>query len=257
VERRYRLPRLALVQDGRLQAWKARKVAQQTTHLSVDAVAFVKRHIATTAIRNRLPQLPALIHEALLRCDPDQAAGVEEVALNARGVWFDHRHSTATTELTASLDTPDALDLEASVSDLAVHLGRLGDTRSLQNRRATALGMLANPQRTLDLLRGADAADQQAQQSQRAGSEDHHDNVLNPATRCPATLYLHIDHDDLQAHAAAGGGAGVGTVEKLGAATLRLLQEWLARANGVTIRPVLDMTRLEGGRPARPTRLDA
>ena len=49
VELRHRLPRLwALVQDGRLQAWKARQVAQASTQLSADAVAFVDRHLAVT-----------------------------------------------------------------------------------------------------------------------------------------------------------------------------------------------------------------
>ena len=65
----------------------------------------------------------------MLRCDPDRAAGIEQAALDARGVWFDHRASTATTDVTARLDTLDALDLQASVGDLAGLLGRLGDDR--------------------------------------------------------------------------------------------------------------------------------
>ena len=49
VELCHRLPRLwTLVQDGRLQAWKARQVAKATTQLSREAVAFVDRHLAVT-----------------------------------------------------------------------------------------------------------------------------------------------------------------------------------------------------------------
>ncbi len=56
VELCYRLPRLwALVQDGRLQAWKARQVARATTQLSAAAVVFVDRHLAVTARHNRIP----------------------------------------------------------------------------------------------------------------------------------------------------------------------------------------------------------
>src|SRR5689334_10266771 len=56
VELCYRLPRLwALVQDGSLQAWKARQVARATTQLSAAAVAFVDRHLAATARSNRIP----------------------------------------------------------------------------------------------------------------------------------------------------------------------------------------------------------
>src|SRR6478672_12669021 len=96
VELCHRLPRLwALVQDGRLQAWKARRVARATTQLSADAVAFVDRHLAVTGQANRLPALGPVLHEARLRCDPDQAAAVEQAALDHRGVWLDHRESTA------------------------------------------------------------------------------------------------------------------------------------------------------------------
>ncbi len=120
VELCFRLPRLwALVQDGRLQAWKARLVARETSDLSREAVAFVDRHVATLGRRNRLPLLKAVVHEARMQCDPDQADAVEQLALERRGVWFDHRESTATTQVTARLDTLDALDLQQSVADLA------------------------------------------------------------------------------------------------------------------------------------------
>src|SRR4051794_14006988 len=154
VELCYRLPRLwALVQDGVLQAWKARQVARATTGLSPAAVAFVDAQVAVTGRHNKIPALGAVVHEARLQCDPDQAAGVEQAALDARGVWLDHRESTATTQLNARLDTLDALDLDNAVTDLATTMGTLGDDRPLDVRRATALGLLANPQRALDLFR--------------------------------------------------------------------------------------------------------
>src|SRR6476620_10726575 len=155
VELRYRLPRLwALVQSGDLQAWKARQVAKATTMLSREAVAFVDRHLAVTARSNRLPALNPVLHEARLRCDPDPAAAVEQNALDHRGVWLDHRESTTTTLVTARMDTLDALDLDGTVGDLASLLGRLGDHRHLDVRRASALGLLAHPQRALDLAAG-------------------------------------------------------------------------------------------------------
>ena len=97
-----------------------------------------------------------VLHEARLRCDPDQAAAVEQHALDHRGVWLDHRESTATTLVTARMDTLDALDLDATVGDLAGLMGRLGDHRHLDVRRASALGMLAHPQRALDLAAGTE-----------------------------------------------------------------------------------------------------
>ena len=73
LELRYRLPRLwALVQAGRLQAWKARKVAQRTTHLGPETVAFVDAQAAIAGAKNRLvPNLPGLIHQALIRFEPE------------------------------------------------------------------------------------------------------------------------------------------------------------------------------------------
>src|SRR6478735_6141235 len=182
VELRHRLPRLwALVQDGRLQAWKARQVAKATTMLSKEAVAFVDRHLAVTARSNRLPALNPVLHEARLRCDPDQAAAVEQNALDHRGVWLDHRESTATTLVTARMDTLDALDLDGTVGDLAGLLGRLGDHRTLEIRRASALGMLAHPQRALDLATGAEP-----------GASTP--TTLNGSR---GTLYLHVSLADL------------------------------------------------------------
>jgi hypothetical protein len=229
VELCHRLPRLwGLVQDGSLQAWKASQVARATTQLSAAAVAFVDRHLAVTARSNRIPVLNPVLHEARLRCDPDQAAAVEQNALEHRGVWLDHRESTATTLLTARLDTLDALDLDGTISDLAGVLGRLGDDRDLDIRRASALGMLAHPQRALDLAAGTDTGTQADPGSGRSG--------LNGSR---GTLYLHVSLADLATN---GGG---GRVEQLGTASLELLLGWLQRVTGVTVRPVLDPTRTE------------
>src|SRR3954451_11386349 len=156
VELCYRLPQLwALVQGGHLQAWKARTVATETTHLSKAAAGFVDAQLAAPARRNRLPGpggIRALVHQALLRCDPDRAAAVEQAARDRRGVWFDRRESVATTQLTAPLDTTDAVGLDATLTDLATLLGRLGDPTGTDPRRAHALGLLADPQHALNLL---------------------------------------------------------------------------------------------------------
>jgi hypothetical protein len=229
VELCFRLPQLwALVQSGRLQAWRARAVARETVGLSLESVAFVDRHVAVVAAKNRVPtlgKLRELVHEARLQCDPDQAAGIEQAALDARGVWFDHRESTATTLVTARMDTLDAIDLDASVDDLATTIGRLGDQRDLDVRRATALGMLAHPQRALDLVHG-----------EREGAEAS-DGPPRGLNGSKGTLYLHVSVADLATC------AGAGHVEKLGPATLELLADWLQRVRGVTVRPVLDPGR--------------
>jgi len=260
IELRHRLPRLwALVQDGRLQAWKARQVARATTQLTRPAVAFVDRHLAVTGKANRIPALGPVLHEARLHCDPDQALAVEQNALDHRGVWLDHRESTATTLLTArmdTLDTLDALDLDGSVSDLAGLLGRLGDDRDLDVRRASALGMLAHPQRALDLAAGTEPATEpnintvigaatDTAEATAAGARVAGDDATDPIglNGSHGTLYLHVSLADLAVATEINSGSS--RIERLGTASLALLRDWLQRLSGVTIRPVLDPARTD------------
>jgi hypothetical protein len=277
----YRLPRLwALVQAGSLQAWKGRQVAQLTMDVSPVAAGFVDRHLAFEAAKNRVPglgRLRALVHEALLQHDPEVAAAREEAALARRGVWFDHRDSTATTQLSATLDTLDALDLDNTLSDLADQLRQLGDTDPLDVRRAHALGALAHPQHLLDLTGGPDQAagpadGRDAGDGGDAGEGDNAGDggvvdttgagsserpVLRLRNKTTAHLYLHVSladliagqvgtlpdnppgTDDSQAGQDEEPRTATGWVEKLGPATLDLIRDWLTRADSIQLRAVL------------------
>jgi hypothetical protein len=104
-------------------------------------------------------------------------------------------------------------------------LGRLGDHRDLDVRRASALGMLAHPQRALDLVAGTQSAADAEPGSGFNGSR--------------GTLYLHVSLADLATN------TGSSRIEKLGTASLGLLRDWLQRLSGVSIRPVLDPTRAD------------
>ena len=238
VELRHRLPRLwALVQDGRLQAWKARQVARATTQLSRDAVAFVDRHLAVTARSNRLPALGPVLHEARLRCDPDQAAAVEQTALEHRGVWLDHRESTATT----LRDRP------------AGHPGRARPRRHrLRPGRAAGPARRHPGPRRAPRLRARDAGAPATRPRPRDRSDG--DGSARPPPRprtagtalngSRGTLYLHVSLADLATD------AGSSRVERLGTASLALLRDWLQRLSGVSIRPVLDPApHRQRGRP--------
>ena len=107
----------------------------------------------------------------------------------------------------------DALDLDATVGDLAGALGRLGDDRTLDVRRASALGLLAHPQRALDLATGTGT-----------GTDPGTGSGLNGSR---GTLYLHVT---LAALATTTGGSS--RVERLGTASLTLLRDWLPRLSG-------------------------
>ena len=223
----YRLPRLwDLVLSLQVPAWIARAIARETGDLSLEAAAFADRMIAATPHQIGRVAASRLVQEARLYFDPDRAVDDEQQALAKRGVWMRPGGAPATTDITMTLDTPDALLFDATVGRIAHDLHQLGDTDPLDLRRARAVGILADPQHALDLMSGRDGA-----------APSHATSV--------ATLYLHLGPGDLAADLA--GGTGVATIERFGAATTDLLTEWLTRhsaAGGVIqVRPVLDLHR--------------
>src|SRR4051794_36670069 len=160
--------------------------------------------------------------------------------------------SVATTQLTATLDTADALSLDATLTDLATLLGRLGDPTGIDIRRAHALGILADPQHALNLLThthidtgtnrdsGGDrdgATDAAPATGAAAGVGvvvDESTPTVRTAvtgwrpTRPRAVLYVHVSAADLAT------GTGGAWIEKLGPITLDLLATWLHATNGGT-----------------------
>ncbi|HSK32441.1 MAG TPA: DUF222 domain-containing protein [Propionicimonas sp.] len=233
LELAHRLPRLwDLVRDGRVPVWRARLIARETTDLSMEAAAFADRLIAATPTQIGSVHAARLVHEARLYFDPDRAVDAEQHALARRGVWVHPGDAPATTEVTMTLDTPDAWLFDQTVGRIAHDLGELGDPDTLQVRRARAVGILADPQHALDLMSG-------------------HDHPV-PSGSGVADLYLHLTPQDLAADLSdlsdlgdLDGGTGAVSSERLGAATTRLLTDWLTRhtAAGGTIRlrPVLDL----------------
>ena len=153
LELAYRLPRLwKRVLAGEVPVWRARLIARETTDLSSKAALFADRLIAATPRRIGQVQAARLVQEARLYFDPDRAVADEEEALAKRGVWLRHGSAPATTDVTMTLDTPDALLFDQTVTRIASDLRELGDTDELEVRRARAVGILADPQFALDLL---------------------------------------------------------------------------------------------------------
>ena len=63
-----------------------------------------------------------LVQEARLYFDPDRAVADEEEALAKRGVWLRYGGAPATTDVTMTLDTPDADLLDATIGRVAADL---------------------------------------------------------------------------------------------------------------------------------------
>ena len=157
VELKYRLPRVwARVQADDLEAWRARRVAEETFGLSFEAAAFVDAQIAPFAHRIGIAALERLIAEAIGRFMPDKAAEDAEKAADSRHFSIDHQQVSfgGTSQVTAELDLADALDLDTAVAKGAHELLTLGSTDSLDVRRSIAAGQIARNQLALDLTEG-------------------------------------------------------------------------------------------------------
>ena len=176
--------------------WRARAISRETHDLGIDAVAYADRLIAATPAKIGLVDAARLVDEARLYFDPDRALADEEHQLARRGVWVKHTGNPATTDVIMTLETPDALLFDQTVTRIAAELRDLGDTDHLDVRRAKAVGVIADPQYALDLMSGRDDA--------------------APTVGCSGgalDLFVHLTPADLAP------GTGAATVEKLGAMT--------------------------------------
>src|SRR3954453_13500852 len=155
----YRLPRLwEQVEAGVVPVWRGRAISRETHDLSREAVAFADRLISATPSKIGLVDAARLVQEARLYFDPDRAVADEGEKLPRRGVCLRHRGNPAPTDVVMTLDPPDALLFDQTVTRIAGELRDLGDTEPVDVRRARAVGILADPQYALDLMSGLDAA---------------------------------------------------------------------------------------------------
>lgn len=243
LELAYRLPRLwGRVRDGKVQVWRARRIASQTLALTQAAAAHVDQHLAPFAHRIGPAATERLVEEAIARFMPAEAAERAEAAADSRHVTVDHREATltGTSLLSGELDLADALDLDAALSEGAAALKELGSEQPLDARRAAALGYLARGQRVLEL------------------TSDEEPTAGPHATR-ELVLYVHL------AEAAITGGGtelGLARVENASGGLGHLLTAaqvatWCGvPGTKITIRPVIDLTaHLQVGSYEIPDRL--
>ncbi len=153
------------------------------------------------------------------------------------------------------LDEADLMAFDGTVSTMAATMGALGHPGSLDVRRANAVGILADPQRALDLLavdptdperpdpetrprrvprRGRDVRRAQPVRAPRRG----HDREQRAGE---AVLVLHLTDRDLLDGAPVPGHGGVARSDTLGPMLMGCLASWLFSAAKITIKPVLDI----------------
>ena len=218
--------------------WKARKIAQATHHLSQAAAASVDAQLADRigscgwrAIETAVAQAIATYDPHLLETREKQGRDAWGVRLFHRGVGTDGGDDWAgTSHLEVTGDTLDLTVFHDLVCEQAAQLKALGDTDTLDVRKAKAVGVIANRQAALDLGTLLDGS---------SGVEPG--QTVNQQSVAKTKLYLHLSLTDLLGLDDSDG-AGFGTVERFGPASIARIKDWAGRSR-VTIQPVLDMSR--------------
>jgi len=172
-------------------------------------------------ITPRLASLPRgralrLLRGYIALADPEEARERELKARTHRHVtlWDPSLESGPCRNLTGRLDVTDAVALDATLNQLAAVLAADGDLETIDQRRASALGILADPARAFQLLDGQDAPSQQK-----------------------ATLVVHLSDQAVISDLA------IGRVEGHGALTRDTWVELLGNTR-VTVRPVVDLNAI-------------
>jgi hypothetical protein len=150
---RHRLPRIwAQVQGGHGEPWKARTIATACLALSVDAAEIVDRRVAGIIDTVTPVRLERIVKAAVQQADPDGAPAAAETRANERGVWAGRADDHGTTTLYVRAATGDVIHFKATIRQIADALAQLGDSDTLPQRKAKAIGIIADPALSNELL---------------------------------------------------------------------------------------------------------
>jgi hypothetical protein len=243
---RHRLPLLwARIRVGQVKAWIGQQAAQATRDLSAEFVAEIDRAIAPYAHGLGWTRLEAIIQGIIIDVDPAAASDRAEQAALAQGVWVGQSTEHGIKDIHIKTEAPNAIWFDATIDRIADSLAALGDPDHRDVRRAKAVGIIAQPQTTLDLFRHtitvSDGAERPVESSVGPG-EGGDDSVQATSVRRepsvdprpPATLYIHVSDQALT------GATQVGRFEGIGPVLKDQIRTWL-RGCHVTIKPVIDL----------------
>ncbi len=150
---RHRFPRTwARIQAGEATPWKARQIVQACRKLDHAAAEYVDRKVA--AIVDTLPpyRLEKIARAARKHADPARAAAEAAEAADERGVHVGRGDGHGNKTIYIKAPAAAVNHCNATITDIAEALHKLGDTRPVQHRRADAIDILSDPRFTQELL---------------------------------------------------------------------------------------------------------
>ncbi|MDX6283940.1 MAG: hypothetical protein QOH03_5011, partial [Kribbellaceae bacterium] len=153
---RHRLPRIwAKTLNGQAVVWRARAVARACLKLSAEAAALVDERVVAVIDTLSAYRLQKIIDAVIKEADPDAARKAAEDHARQRGVWVQPSDDHGTKTIWVKASSGDVITFDATINDLAWALHKLGDPDPLTERRAKAIGWIADPQAAYELLTAA------------------------------------------------------------------------------------------------------
>jgi hypothetical protein len=150
---RHRHPELwQLVVAGKVPAWRARKVAQATRHLSRSSAMHVDVAVAPAIIGLPWARFETLLTAKIIEADPKAAEEQARIWEAERFVRAGRADQAGLKLLIAKANAGDVIWFLATVNRIAEILRLQGDMESADVRRSKAIGILAQPAVAVQLL---------------------------------------------------------------------------------------------------------
>ncbi|MEV4266115.1 hypothetical protein AB0J62_31890, partial [Kribbella sp. NPDC049584] len=150
---RHRFPfTWARVLAGDATPWKARQLATACLKLSEEAARYVDQRVAPLIDSITPYRLDRIIRAAKSHAAPGLARNEAAEAAQERGVFVGRSDDYGNKTIYAKAPAGAVIRHDATITAIAEALKTIGDTRHLQHRRADALGIIADPRFTQELL---------------------------------------------------------------------------------------------------------
>lgn len=150
---RHRLPfTWARVMAGEAIPWRACKIADACQNLSAEAAAIVDQRVCSIIDTVTPGRLDRIVKSAVWQADPAAAQAAAEQKAREHGVYVGPSDEHGSKKIWIRADAGDVIRFDATIEQIAEALKVLGDTRSLASRRAKAIGIIADPRFTEELL---------------------------------------------------------------------------------------------------------
>jgi hypothetical protein len=238
----HRLPQLwCRLMAGEVRVGHARFVARRTRELSPEEASYVDQQVAEIADgRLSWARFEAAVEAAIKAADPVTAAKREEWMARETFARATRSNEDGMRGFYVRADFATVARIDATVAFLAKVLLALGDGRSLDQRRVTAVLIMANPVQAVAILKAFQECMRDAGKEREWAPEPERfdptalPDVLDPAKLLPTVvLFVHLAglRDDV---------APVARIEGANPVTAEWVRKHLGERCRFTIKPVVD-----------------